>query len=262
MKTVFGTYEWAEATFNIINGCSHNCKYCFSKEMAIRFKRKEPESWPLEELNIHQFNSSIPHRDGIVMFPSTHDITPDNLQYTLVFLSRILENNNRVLIVTKPHYECIKRICETCAEYRDKILFRFTIGSTDDEALSFWEPGAPSYAERKQSLIYAFSKGFQTSVSCEPMLDANVENVVLDLQGYVTDAIWIGKMNFVMRRLKMNGCLDAETEQRASKLLQEQDDRNIIDLYNRLKNNPIIKWKESIKKVVGLNVASSIGQDV
>ena len=170
---------------------------------------------------------------------------------SFVFLSRILENNNRVLIVTKPHYECIKQICETCAEYRDKILFRFTIGSTDDAVLSFWEPGAPSYKERKQSLIYAFSNGFQTSVSCEPMLDSKVENVILDLQEYVTDAIWIGKMNFVMRRLKMNGCLDSDTEQRASKLLQEQDDGNIIALYNRLKNNPLIKWKESIKKVVG-----------
>ena len=41
---VFGTYEWAVKNFNIVSGCSHNCKYCYSKEMAIRFKRKTPDS--------------------------------------------------------------------------------------------------------------------------------------------------------------------------------------------------------------------------
>jgi hypothetical protein len=52
--------------------------------------------------------------------------------------------------------------------------------------------GAPSYAERKEALIYAFFSGFETSVSIEPMPDS--ENIVLlveDLELYVTDAIWI-----------------------------------------------------------------------
>ena len=33
-KRLFGTKEWADVNFNFINGCTHDCKYCYSKEMA------------------------------------------------------------------------------------------------------------------------------------------------------------------------------------------------------------------------------------
>ena len=262
MKTVFGTYEWANTTLNIISGCSHNCKYCFSKEMAIRFKRKTPDTWESESLNLDQYHRSIPHIKGIVMFPSTHDITPKNLCYTLPFLKKILEKNNNVLLVTKPHIECITQICENCKDHKDNILFRFTIGSKDDRVLSFWEPSAPLYRERKESLVYAFEHGFKTSVSCEPMLDNNVEALIADLQNYVTDAIWLGKMNFVLRRIRVNGFFDNETKKKAIELIDWQSNDNIIALYNRLSSNPKIKWKESIKKVVGLDVSLKTGCDV
>ena len=47
-KTAFGTREWASANINISNGCYNDCKYCYSKSMAIRFKRKTPENWTEE----------------------------------------------------------------------------------------------------------------------------------------------------------------------------------------------------------------------
>ena len=250
MRKEFGTYEWADSTLNIINGCSHNCKYCFSREMASRFKRKDSSLWNNEELNPRQFNQKIPHKAGTIMFPSTHDITPDNIQYTLPFLVRILERDNRVLLVTKPHIECISSICNACVDYRDRILFRFTIGSMDDTILSFWEPNAPGYEERKESLIHAFQNGFRTSISCEPMLDKNVEALVDDLQDYVTDTIWVGKMNFVLRRLRANGCDDLETITAAKQLMENQVDDKILSLVARLKTNPKIRWKDSIRAVM------------
>jgi len=50
IKQVFGTTEWATHNENCINGCSHDCKYCYSKSMAIQYKRKTPENWQDEEL--------------------------------------------------------------------------------------------------------------------------------------------------------------------------------------------------------------------
>jgi hypothetical protein len=44
-------------------------------------------------------------------------------------------------------------------------------------------------------------------------------------------------------------------------LLASQSDGKIRLLYERLKSNPKIKWKESIKKVVGLPVATVAGYD-
>ena len=249
-KIAFGTEEWCSRTTNIINGCEHDCKYCYAKSIAIRFKRKTPDTWVEEIVNDTNLDKKFSKVEGMVMFPSTHDITPGNLQYSLQHLYSILCSGNEVLIVTKPHLWVVESICEVFKDYKDKILFRFTIGSTSNQVLKFWESGAPTYEERKQSVIHAYKKGFQTSLSCEPMLDNNVEGVVNDLQDYITDTIWIGKMNFLKSRLKMNGYSDSISIQKANELLAMQSDESIIDLVERLKDNPKIRWKESIKKVL------------
>ena len=53
-KKVFGTEEWAVKTVNIINGCSHNCRYCYAKAMAVQYKRKTIDNWHIEEINLEQ----------------------------------------------------------------------------------------------------------------------------------------------------------------------------------------------------------------
>lgn len=260
-KEVFGTYEWAVANANFINGCSHDCKYCYSKEMAIRFKRKTASTWAKEDVNFNQINRSFGKKNGYIMFPSTHDITPVNLDLSISFLRDILLSGNKVLIVSKPHLSVITTICHTFSDFKSKILFRFTIGSIDSNVLQFWEPNAPDYSERKQSLIFAYEQGFKTSLSCEPMLDDNVQAIVDDLEQYVTDSIWIGKMNFLLRRLKANNCYDEITLQKAYQLIRMQSDDKIKQLYSQLCKNPKIKWKESIKKVVGLEISNDKGCD-
>jgi DNA repair photolyase len=259
---VFGTYEWAVKNANFITGCYHNCKYCYSREMSIRFKRKNSKNWKIEEINSTLFAKKHKKVIGTIMFPSSHDITPNNIEYSLRFIQRLLEPGNNVLIVTKPHLSIIKSICDSFNIYRDNILFRFTIGSMDSSTLKFWEPNAPSFEERYESLKYAFNRGFKTSVSCEPILDQTITDLVTTLEPYITDSIWIGKMNFLLRRLKMNGINDSETMSRAQQLIEFQNDTNITQLFLALKGNLKIKWKESIKKVVKLELASEKGLDI
>ena len=249
-KIPFGTNEWCSKTTNCISGCSNQCLYCFSSAIAIRFKRKTPETWGNEEINHKALNQKFKKIEGRIMFPSTHDITPSNLNYSIQHLHNILGAGNEVLIVTKPHLEVIERLCKEFADYKDKILFRFTIGSKNSEILKFWEPNATSYEERKKSVIHAFVKGYQTSMSGEHMLDDNIEGVVNDLQEYITETIWIGKMNLLKGRLKMNGYSDSLSMQKADELIAMQSDEKIIALVERLKDNPKIRWKESIKKVL------------
>lgn len=260
-KQVFGTYEWAVENANYISGCSHNCKYCYSREMAIRFKRKTSLNWQTEEINKIQFKKKVKKVNGIVMFPSSHDITPKNIENSIYFLEKLLNVDNEVLIVTKPHLVVIKTICKKFSNKKSKILFRFTIGSNNTDTLKFWEPNAPSYKERKECLIFAFKNGFSTSISCEPMLDNNIAELVEELTPFVTNSIWLGKMNFIHRRLKMNGINDKETIDRANELIKIQSDENIKKLYNQLHSNKKIKWKESIKKVVQIKISTTKGLD-
>lgn len=260
-KTVFGTHEWAIANANFINGCAHDCKYCYSKEMAIRFKRKTKNTWKNEVIR-SSYDKIFKKIDGRIMFPSSHDIHPKHLNYSINFLERILIPGNDVLIVTKPHFECIKSICDKFIDYRENILFRFTIGSSDDEVLKFWEEGAPCFNERLAALEYAYERGYSTSVSCEPMLDNNISEVVEKTLPYITDSIWIGKANYLIKRIKQNGVTGKKDLKRANQLLEWQSDENIFELFHQYKNNNKIKWKESIKSIVGIEIPTAKGLDI
>jgi hypothetical protein len=93
------------------------------------------------------------------------------------------------------------------------------------------------------------------------MLDSHIEAVVAEVQQFVSDAIWIGKANQLRARLRINGA-DDDTMRRGEALSASQNDDTIRDLYIRMKDNPKIKWKESIKQVVGIEVPQEAGLDV
>ena len=154
-KKVFGTTEWAASNANCISGCSHNCHYCYAKTMAIRFHRKTTETWKIEEPRPLR---KIGKRVGRIMFPTTHDISLTNYNLCFDYLDLILQTGNEVLIVSKPHLEVIEKLCSRFIKYKDKILFRFTIGSASEETLALWEPGAPNLSERLSALETAYQQ--------------------------------------------------------------------------------------------------------
>jgi DNA repair photolyase len=258
---VFGTREWAEKTANVQEGCQHDCRYCYAKEMAVRFGRKRPDDWHNEVPRPDLIAKVLRGRPCRVMFPSTHDIIPANLPVCVAAMDAMLDHGHSLLVVSKPHVDCIEAICGRYLDERTRILFRFTIGSASDEVLSFWEPGAPSFMERLDSLCLAAERGFQTSVSCEPMLDDNVEEAVAQVLPFVTDAVWIGKANRLRARLLINGA-GPEVVHAGEALVAMQNDARIRDLYLKYRDNPKIKWKESIKKVIGIEVPKQAGLDM
>jgi len=260
-KRISGTREWASVNVNCVIGCRHNCRYCFARYNAIvRFKNVKPADWDKPRINWKEVNKKRPKYDGVVMFPTTHDILPEVLDACLTCLRNLLEAGNDVLIVSKPHPECIQAICDAFGQYKDHILFRFTIGAINNDILKYWEPGAPSFEDRLTSLRIAYDKGFETSVSAEPMLDMDHAVELFDtLVQFVTDAIWIGKMNRINQRVKM---VSTEDELQVEKIENSQTDTKVWNVYNTLKDRPQIKWKESIKEVVGLPLATEAGLDV
>ena len=51
------------------------------------------------------------------------------------------------------------------------------------------------------------------------------------------------------------------TEAAANALLASQSDDRIKALYGRLEDHPKVKWKESIKAVVGIDLPTEVGLD-
>ena len=127
---------------------------------------------------------------------------------------------------------------------------RFSIGACDDRILSYWEPYAPPYDERKKCLMYAYQNGFKTSVSVEPMLDSGgIDALICDLTPYVTHSIWIGTMNHLGRFEKH---ADAVLKEAISRIRQGQTNDIIRSIYRRYKDNPLIRWKKEIRKILGI----------
>jgi DNA repair photolyase len=156
--------------------------------------------------------------------------------------------------------ECIEKICGSLRDFKSQILFRFTIGACDDRILSYWEPNAPRYDERKKCLIYAFESGFETSVSVEPMLDStSIDTLISELLPYATNSIWIGTMNNLGRFGKSS---DMVLQQEIEKIRRGQTDSIIKSIYRRYKDNPLIKWKAEIKEIVGIPLAEKPGMDI
>lgn len=221
--------------------------------MAIRTKRKTQDNWKEEIVRTGDLNKNWECvGGGRIMFPSSHDITPTHLQDSIRFLRNILIPGNKVLIVSKPNLECIKAICDNFEDQKVQILFRFTIGSAKDETLKFWEPGASSFNERMAALEYAYEAGYETSISCEPMLDDKIRDVISAVRPYVTDSIWLGKMNEMKKRLTLNTELTQELKDKANQLYAWQSDDQIRSLYEIYKGDSLIRWKADIKKVVGI----------
>lgn len=244
---IFGTKEWAPYNFNFMSGCSNDCVYCYAKDMSIRFKRKTAESWS-DEQSVSLSGKSFGKKDGVIMIPSSHDITPRNLEIALSIMEKLISNGNELLLVTKPHLSCVQQIVDKFSANKDKIKFRFTIGSADPDVLKLWEPGAPNFEERLQSLQYASKAGYSTSISCEPLLDDRFDVLYAKVSPWVNGSIWVGKMNMAAKRVRTNTG-GTFPQDKVSELLATQTDQKIIDLFNRYKANPMIEWKESIKKV-------------
>jgi len=265
-KPVSGTKEWAAHNVNCMRGCPHDCKFCYAHANAARFKRPEADNWAEEVPNPVALKKKFGKKTGAIMFPTTHDLTPGNIEYTLPMLLKMLKAGNDVLVVSKPHLDVIEKICDECEEYKAQILFRFTIGSSSDETLRAWEPGAPNIMERLKSLGHAHKLGFRTSVSMEPLLETNEDEIVAlveILAPLVTDSIWIGKMNRPVERMRRNGYwVEQADKDMAEALIASQSDECILALYERLKDYPRIKWKESIKKVVGIEIPTESGLDI
>ena len=254
-RTGTGTKEWSDFSYNICTGCQHGCLYCYAHNNRARFGKslRTNDQWRQQHLSDkgQQLGSKV-GKKGVVMFPTSHDITPEFLDQSLATIKNLLLNNS-VLVVSKPHLCVIETLCRELTPNRDKVMFRFSIGSLNEQQTDFWEPGAPKPSERITALQYAYNAGYATSVSAEPMLDDNLgmRKLVNTVDPYVTDTIWLGKMQRV-NRVQNHGFTGFDM--RLAFIKEWQSDENILHLVKLLATHPKVKWKDSISKVIKKNV--------
>ena len=255
-ETKSGTREWSTASVNCISGCRHRCRYCYARADAVRRKTCPGwESWGTTYCRVRPSEVAKCRRKiaGRIMFPTTHDIWPEVLEPCLQVLRNLLQAGNEILIVTKPHLECVEAIMDRLAEFREQVLFRFSIGSLDPSTLRWWEPGAPDPTERYACLIKAHVAGWQTSVSCEPLLSATQADLLFkSLAPHVTDTIWIGKANKLRQRMAPGDLASPIGRAEVARIEAGQTDEMVRWVYEALKGESKVRWKDSYRKALVL----------
>jgi DNA repair photolyase len=238
-----GTKEWADYNVNCIKGCSNDCRYCYAKMMAKRFGRCQEYTWKNMIINKVAVERNYGKYKGRVMFPSTHDITdnPEIQEACFTVIYKLLEAGNEVLITTKPKLAIVQKLIADFNSFKEHIQFRFTITSIDNRLLSFWEPNAPTYEERFESLKYAYENGYKTSVSIEPFLDRAPQMLVNRLFPFVTESIWLGPMNYISR----NG-MNNDDSQEYGEIRKKYKIDHLYSIYKDLQDLPMIRFKDSM----------------
>jgi len=191
---------------------------------------------------------------GRIMFPSTHDIIEASPFKEACFtaLENILYSQNTVLITTKPRLEVIREIDEKFSNFKNQIQFRFTITSSCDELLHFWEPNASLFRERITCLEFAFYRGFKTSVSIEPFLDYDPIPLIKSVAPLTTESVWLGRMNYI-------ACHNL-SEQEApyyKQVRRNYETKHLLEICNSLRDFPKIRFKDSIRNQIGCKNGTS-----
>jgi DNA repair photolyase len=224
--------------------------------MAGRVKRAS--AWAKERRK-HRFPDMPNGR--LVMFPSTHDLSPHYLEPAIRALHGLLDRNNQVVLVTKAHLVCVKRLCLEFAGAKERILWRFTIGSLDCRLCRLWEPGAPLPNERLKCLKHAYQAGFRTSVSMEPLL-AGREDALKTFRAvaaFASEDVWIGKMNHVERRVNKS---EPSVRRACATITAQQSNGELLALVADLTGHPKVRWKDSIRALISRDPADgALGQN-
>lgn len=269
-KIKFGLWQWADCSYNIIDSryeCPNHCIYCYVKPMNKRFKRGNGD---IEDLgfigNRHKFplnkkrvskNWSARAKPKRYMFPSSHDLFPEMIDDYINVVRKMINAGHTILCVTKPRYICIKKVCDALKDIKDKFIFRFTIGATSDDILSYWEPYAPLFSERLKSLQYAHGAGYTTSVSMEPLLE-EPDKFIRVCDGCINDSIWIGSINHTKQIIspgnndkRLNNDRDySNFNERLNEVMELFTPQNCMDRIQRLRDNDKVFWKKEIMYTV------------
>jgi DNA repair photolyase len=259
-----GTREWSEHSVNCCLGCQHSCLYCYGRQAALRWgKIKRGEDWTTERVDADAASRTRKKYAGVVMFPTQHDLSDGNRRAYYDCLFALLVAGNNVLVVSKAGMELpalLARLLGDVAERGDdplpamRVEVRASITALDAVIARFWEPGAPAPGKRLQALANCASLGVRTSISIEPCLDVRAIPAIIAAarDAGVAGEIWIGAANHLRQRTAWCRGLE-RLEGEIYRVEEGQTPEAMRRIYESLKGNSQIRWKDSYQKALGID---------
>ena len=265
-KQKFYKTQWAFAPgVNFGEGnCPRGCRYCY----AVAFSHRRTGA-PIPDIeddrnlfvaNGRSINRLMGHtsrkQPELRIFASMHDVFPENLgDYLRIARHLVTVANVELLIVTKAGPDVVRPLCAGLANVRDKVMIVITITSADDETLKFWEPHAPTFAERLESLEIAHANGFRTSVSLEPFL-SDPRPVIAAARDFVTHGMWLGSMEHTST-LEFSSNEEPGFADRHAAVNASYTRENVTRLVEEYENDPKVFFKFTLMQICGLTGTKS-----
>lgn len=233
-----GVQEWANHSINLQYTCEYGCRYCYARKLNNRFKftPKEPV---------------IKHYNGVVMFPTMHDITLSNFDKVSDTIEKLLEFDNKILIVSKMSLNIAQKFVERFMFHPKKlnIEFRITITLAGDSEFrinvrKYFESKAPDSCDRFEAVNLLLRQYFNASISCEPLL-SNFSHILSAISsfagGYMPalKSVWIG----CLTNYKLNPNISEEKE-----VIELY--KTLPEIYEEYKQYDFIKFKDSFFKAM------------
>ena len=183
---MFKSVGW---TWNPITGCTHDCPYCWAKNLSERYGRSfEPK------LHVNKLLEKLPDDGTWIFLGSMGDLFCygfDSHQiYEVLNVLECYKGSNKFLLQTKNPVRAINFI-DQLTQLKDKIIIGTTI-ETNRETLGH----APKTIERYAAMVFFDKLGFKTFLSLEPLADFDIgdmTNWILDIQ---PEAVELGLENY------------------------------------------------------------------
>jgi len=191
--------EYSPLALNIYTGCGHGCVYCYAPSATYK-QREYFHATPQPRNNFFaQLEKDLPKVKGdrrpILLCFTTDPYQPIDTKFKLTrwALSSLIKNGNAVRILTKGGMRAERDFDLMAA---GSVEFGATLTFLDPNQSGRWEPGAPSPADRIDSLRAAHATGIQTWASLEPVIDPDQTCAIVEATHNFVDHYKVGKLNY------------------------------------------------------------------
>jgi len=186
--------EYSLLALNHYNGCEHGCSYCYARDMAIRWGKSFAPASPREGVAA-ALRKEAPLFAGtdkrVLLSFSTDPYQPLNDRLGRQVLSILREHNIPWQVLTKGGTRAVGDF----DLYGPNDAFATTMTLLDLDESEAYEPLAARPENRIEAIGVAKSRGIETWVSLEPVLDPSTSLAIIDRTHEIVDLYKIGVLN-------------------------------------------------------------------
>lgn len=220
-------YGWIDKTVNPLAGkCGHLCKYCYVEDLKERYPshmNKYSGEPRISEAGLQQING----KNKVIFIVSMNDLFAENVPAKVInkVLDRCNKYDNTYLFQTKNPGRMLE--FETCFP-------KETVICTTIESNRFYQDimnNCPKPEDRAIAMSVLAKSGFKTYVTCEPLLDFN-----LDEMSYLIETCNPSQVNLGFDSKRHN--------------MPEPTKEKTLELISRLKEFTNVDIKTNAKRVL------------